>query len=397
MAGKKQARTIFDAYLSGRLSPDTETRIMAWFARYGDHPEPVGALKEIWDETVGIDEGEMSGEAAGRFDRYKELLGFPEDYAAQRERIGRIYADSKRSRRRMTRLTWFRRTAAVVIPLLMLGAAWFIANEWESPIENEEVLISKTRTIPHRDTIITTEEIPAAEPDGPVRTQEPVNTDTPAPTAVEPAIYTLAASAPAGGYRYTELPDRSTVLVNGGGEIAYAPEHREVLLQGEAHFSVAQGGALPFRVKANGLTVTVTGTEFNVDARPDGPLRVELLSGSVEVEAGPHRLRLKPGETLIFDRDSDSVRVTATGGTNWWKTPLAFEGKTLYEIFETIERYYGVRISGKELTDATPYTIKFDKMSTPAQILDVLKAVAPQFEYRQQGAQITIQRKETDE
>jgi len=390
MTGKKHARIIFDAYRSGRLSPDTEAKVSAWFAKYGNYPGYVEALQDIWDETVEIKDDKMDVEASGRFERYKEVLGFPKDYTAESEVIERIYAKPRQIPRRKIGRVWLGRVAAVMIPLLLLlGTIWLVANPWKEEGELN-LLTANVRTIPP-EKIIVEEELPVVLPDIPVETAKPTEVDTP----IEIVNYDTVVSAPAGSFRSVQLPDNSTVLLNGGGQIAFSSEGREVSLVGEAYFKVEKAGGRPFRVKTEYLTVQVTGTEFNVDARPGIEPRVDLISGSVDVRIGTNEMKLKPLEALLLTPGSDLARVSAADRNGWWKEPLRFDGETLYEIFEKVEQYYNVRISGKELIlDTELYTIKFNKMSTPKEILDVLMVYAPEFEYRQDGNRVTIQKRE---
>ena len=394
MTGKKQARIIFDAYRSGKLSPDTEANISAWFAKYGNYPGYVEALQDIWNETVAIDDDNMDAEAAGRFERYKAVLGFPEEYASETELIERIYAKNRRIRLRKTGPVWLWRAAAVAIPfLLLLGTIWYVSNPNEQ-VGELNLLTANTRTIPS-EKIIVEDEQPVVLPDTPAETAKETKS-TEANTPLEIVTYDTLVSVPVDGFRSVQLPDNSTVLLNGGGQLAFSTEKREASLVGEAYFKVEKAGSRPFRVKTEYLTIEVTGTEFSVDARPDAEPRVDLISGSVNVSVGTNKMKLKPLEALILTPANHLARVSAADQTGWWKEPLQFEGETLYEIFEKVEQYYDIRISGKEqILNTEPYTIKFDKMSTPAQILDVMMVYVPEYEYRQDGTRITIQKRET--
>ena len=64
-----------------------------------------------------------------------------------------------------------------------------------------------------------------------------------------------------------QLPDGSKVTLNRHSQLSY-PEtfnkERIVKLNGEAYFEVSKNPKKPFRVKANGVTIRVLGTHFNV-------------------------------------------------------------------------------------------------------------------------------------
>lgn len=85
------------------------------------------------------------------------------------------------------------------------------------------------------------------------------------------------------------LPDGSVVELDAGAgiEVAYSAERRSVrLIQGEAHFAVAQDRRRPFVVSAGLVAVRAVGTEFAVQLHP-GSVGVLVTEGRVAVEHGP--------------------------------------------------------------------------------------------------------------
>ena len=70
----------------------------------------------------------------------------------------------------------------------------------------------------------------------------------------------------------------------------FASRERQVSLQGEAYFEVAENKASPFRVLSNKQVVDVLGTHFNVDAYGDaGFVKTTLLEGAVQIRLRQHR------------------------------------------------------------------------------------------------------------
>ena len=69
------------------------------------------------------------------------------------------------------------------------------------------------------------------------------------------------------------LPDSSEVWLNAGSSILYpetfAKNKRQVILNGEAYFSVKKDTVSPFIVETSQLSVKVLGTRFNVKAYPN--------------------------------------------------------------------------------------------------------------------------------
>ena len=95
-------------------------------------------------------------------------------------------------------------------------------------------------------------------------------------------------SAPMNDKLAVMLPDSSEVWLNAGSSILYpetfAKDKRQVILNGEAYFSVKKDTASPFIVETSQLSVKVLGTRFNVKAYPnDEKITTTLTSGKVEV------------------------------------------------------------------------------------------------------------------
>ena len=146
----------------------------------------------------------------------------------------------------------------------------------------------------------------------------------------------------------TTLPDGSVVTLNKNSELSY-PAHfdgdkRNVILKGEAFFSVTANKAKPFVIDAGNSSVTVVGTTFNVKSKND-VTEVIVESGIVEVAKREKAVRLSPGQKVV---------VSATTGTpvpenvtdelyNYYRTnefvcnatPLGKVVKTLNEAYNT--------------------------------------------------------------
>ncbi|KAB0547271.1 FecR family protein [Pseudomonas argentinensis] len=113
-----------------------------------------------------------------------------------------------------------------------------------------------------------------------------------------------------GEQRSIELDDGSRVQLDSQSAISveFDSSRREVrLLSGQAFFEVTPDQSRPFRVDANNLQITVTGTAFNVAVRAS-QLTVAVQHGSVRVAEGNHTLAeaLHAGDRLQW-RSSDQV------------------------------------------------------------------------------------------
>lgn len=191
---------------------------------------------------------------------------------------------------------------------------------------------------------------------------------------------------PNGARSRVKLPDGTDVWLNSGSKLRYRESYnqkeREILLEGEAFFSVAKNKAKPFIVKASGLKIQALGTEFNVKSYAgEGILETTLLSGSVSVakdqkERQSQIIYLKPSEKLIyvkktgtlytsFDNSVQEDQATATKVRikrdslfvkpidpepfiAWKDNRLVFRNESLAEIVVKMERWFDIKIVIKD-------------------------------------------------
>ncbi len=179
-----------------------------------------------------------------------------------------------------------------------------------------------------------------------------------------------------------QLPDGSTVLMNGGSAIEVSKDFnttdREISLKGEAYFNVTHNAQKPFIIHTDNINVKVLGTEFDVKAYPeDKTTEAILIRGSVEVtlhNKPEEKIILKPRHKLIIQNqlapikapDSTviipkaipekikmlNVTLNASDSTvmeiSWKDNRLNFSDETLAEVAIKLERWYGVKVSVEE-------------------------------------------------
>ena len=196
------------------------------------------------------------------------------------------------------------------------------------------------------------------------------------------------------------LPDSSEVWLNAGSSILYpetfAKDKRQVILNGEAYFSVKK--ILQVLYCRNLLTLCESfGTRFNVKAYPnDEKITTTLTSGKVEVSVRsqpPHIL--KPDEQLTYDKKSSDIHISVidTNDTNCWMAgKLVFTNASAGEIFRTLERHYNTTIDNTAIIPASKrYTVKFLKDESLNEILNILKDIIG-FDYQQYEKKIVLTR-----
>ena len=216
-------------------------------------------------------------------------------------------------------------------------------------------------------------------------------TDTTEPTITAEVIVA------AGGNRQTVLlPDGSTVTLYPGSELTHPADFtddRHVALTGKAFFQVARDEQRQFSVAADGLIVTVHGTEFMVTAF-DGAenAKVMLHSGSVEVAAGEQRSMLSPGQQLEYFNKLNEVVISQVEPEDWTKPNLDFNMRPLGEILTSLEVYYGtaIEMNGR---DSTCYTIDLTGSGDAESALRLLLGVARDFTYEKEQDTIKIRTK----
>jgi len=161
---------------------------------------------------------------------------------------------------------------------------------------------------------------------------------------------------PSGKVAEISLPDSTHVWLNAASTLRYAKafnSHREVFLDGEGYFDVAEDPAHPFVVHAGQLTTTVLGTSFNIRSfATETHTTVTVIRGKVQVEDQDSLLdRLTPARQLQWNgktRQSMTVSVDTAHTLAWQHGQLQFDDETLEDIAGTLSRWYNVKIILKD-------------------------------------------------
>lgn len=183
--------------------------------------------------------------------------------------------------------------------------------------------------------------------------------------------------------RQITLEDGSTVQLAPASAIAtaFGGDRREVaLLGGEAFFQVVSDPLRPFSVRAADMTVTVTGTAFDVGFT-DRMLSVAVDSGAVEVvrrgQDGQRHFALGPGQSLAVDRRTGAIvegRIATQLVAAWRSGRLIVDNGTLADAAEILGRYHsGAILIPDERLRESRVTGVFD-LEDPVRALRVLSA-----------------------
>jgi ferric-dicitrate binding protein FerR (iron transport regulator) len=147
------------------------------------------------------------------------------------------------------------------------------------------------------------------------------------------------------------LADGTTVNLNSGSSLKVL-DRRRVFLDGEGWFEVESDQEHPFYVDTpSGVSVKVTGTQFNLSNYKDEDFKVLLVKGSIELKSAPKGtpLVVKPSEQVTIRRGMASKEFAnmqeKQNATAWREGVLVFDDKPLREAIPMLERWYGVNIS----------------------------------------------------
>ena len=208
-----------------------------------------------------------------------------------------------------------------------------------------------------------------------------------------------------GGKSMLVLADGTKVWLNAGSRLIYPASFtgktREVQLEGEALFDVAQQAHQPFFVHTGKITVRVLGTRFDVKAyREDAQVSATLISGKIQVimnEDPEKKILLSPHEKLTVmnvvgaaDKADEPVKENelryqvqflAQAETDWVNNKMVFNNESFEEVARQMERRYAVHIEfGNAMLMREHVSGVFEKESL-SQALEILK-MTTRFNYK---------------
>ena len=195
------------------------------------------------------------------------------------------------------------------------------------------------------------------------------------------------------------LPDGSIVMLNSASDITY-PEVftdsiRKVILKGEAFFQIKKA-AIPFIVATGDVQTRVLGTSFNIRYRSkEESTEVSLLTGRVNVDSKSNdkEIELLPGERLVYQRREKSFSKESyqyKKDFGWKEGILYFDHSSILEVVETLENWYGVNISVKNIPrDSRHFTGSF-KNENLENVMESLSFTFG-FNYEKEGKIVKIQ------
>lgn len=184
--------------------------------------------------------------------------------------------------------------------------------------------------------------------------------------------------------RQETLPDGSVVTLNRHASITYPKRFsggsRGITLSGEAFFNITPNKAKPFIIEANGVSVKVVGTSFNVKTGAD-KTEVIVETGIVEVIKKEYSVRLNPAEkaTVTAAAAAPVKDVAKDALYNYYRTnEFVCNNTPLWRLVEVLNEAYDARIViGNDNIRELPLTATFknenlnDILSIISETLDV--------------------------
>ena len=185
-----------------------------------------------------------------------------------------------------------------------------------------------------------------------------------------PVFHTL--NVPFGKRFKIVLSDGTLVHLNSGSKLKYPikfdkKKPREVTMEGEAFFDVAEHKNQIFSVKTETINVEVYGTKFNFKNYPeDNYCDVVLVKGSVGLYSNYSNkiTRLKPGIKGSFNKLDYSItqdQINTSIYTSWIDGQVVLRNDSFESILIKLERLYNVEIinNSKNKSDET-FNAKID-------------------------------------
>ncbi len=147
------------------------------------------------------------------------------------------------------------------------------------------------------------------------------------------------------------LPDNSEIVLNADSKVSFSKkkwnEERNVSLEGEAFFKVAKGKR--FTVSTDNGTVTVLGTQFNVENR-EGFFEVTCFEGLVSVTYHSKEMKLPAGSSfLAVNGKIIEAETPNTAEPTWMNNESTFKSIPLNFVLNEFQRQYNVEVKTENI------------------------------------------------
>ncbi|WP_215222745.1 FecR family protein [Echinicola shivajiensis] len=209
---------------------------------------------------------------------------------------------------------------------------------------------------------------------------------------VKPELVTK--SNPSGRKSIISLSDGTTIHLNSESSLTFPKTFgdsiREVELQGEAFFDVAEDKEKPFIIHSKDVQIKVLGTSFNVNQSEK--LEVALVTGKVAIEDDlGNKIMLAPKEMLTMEEKGtfnksifDPMKVIG-----WKDKYLVFKKDSWEDVKKKIEKWYGMKIYGGDIFPKEWSYTGIYHQETIERVMEGI-GITSNFNYEIKGNTITI-------
>jgi len=188
-------------------------------------------------------------------------------------------------------------------------------------------------------------------------------------------------STPKGVQHQVVLPDGSRVWLNAASSLrfptAFTGSARQVKLTGEGYFEVAKNKQMPFKVEANGTTIEVLGTHFNLKAYPEEKATTTtLIEGSVKVSQANVSKLLRPGQQAKWQEAQKDLKVMPVelDEVLAWKNGLfQFNETPIPEVLRQVARWYDVEYQYQGSQPNIHFTGQISRQNNLNEVLNMLE------------------------
>ena len=183
------------------------------------------------------------------------------------------------------------------------------------------------------------------------------------------------------------LPDGSEVILNSASTLRTPAQFengkRVVELEGEGYFKVESNPDWPMYVKTlKGVTVKVTGTEFNLSTySDDAALKLTLVRGKVSLldEKNETEVAVRENEEIVVGAKAKLEKPTHKPAdlrlnTSWKDGYLVFDNTPIREVIKKMERWYGVEITvadSKVMNNTFTASFRSESLQQVLTLLDI--------------------------
>lgn len=191
------------------------------------------------------------------------------------------------------------------------------------------------------------------------------------------------------------LPDASEVILNAGSEISFSKkkwnQKRNIDLEGEAFFKVAKGKK--FTVSTEIGTVTVLGTQFNVEQR-QGFFEVSCYEGLVSVQYAERETRLEAGSSFIaFNGQIIESEELESLEPSWVNDESSFKSIPLKFVLAELERQYNIEVTTEGIDTVQLFTGTFSNTNLNLALESI--SAPYQIQYRIEGNKVLFYAEDT--